>query len=386
MQLPEPYDLALRPLRLEPKPGESLLGYVGRLAEQELCTRIEMGQWIGLEHSFRYVLTPSEKTAALLGISRERLVRMGARTQAMCWVNDAEIPSRLVEQSYERICPACLREDDFHRGIWQLKSIDICPFHRTALTDRCPSCRQFLTSHRRSIDRCNCGVILREIPGSALDVGWLSASVVYRSFGVQANDVRVPETVGSLDPSNHLSLMRFLGQIEIERVRRERKPARGSAVHHRRILDAGAEIVLGWPDQFFELASRLRAASANLPTLRALLPIKDWLLINRETRAAKVLQDAYDSFFELRCGISDHEKRNICTVREHPSDFVCTGTAQLLLGLRRLSDFHLLTESALWEPIGRAARRKRDRLFFPAKAVYELAESREFLEQFRTRR
>ena len=62
-----------------------------------------------------------------------------------------------------KICPACLRQSNHIRKIWDLAAFTCCPEHGTLLLDECPSCGKHISWARGRVSVCSCGQDWREL-------------------------------------------------------------------------------------------------------------------------------------------------------------------------------------------------------------------------------
>src|SRR5258708_31750373 len=46
---------------------------------------------------------------------------------------------------YAVYCPKCLRENLYHRSLWQVNAVSACTRHRCLLVDSCPGCNKFVS-------------------------------------------------------------------------------------------------------------------------------------------------------------------------------------------------------------------------------------------------
>lgn len=72
-----------------------------------------------------------------------------------------------LEPQLRRVCPECLADEPYDRGLWGLLYIDACAFHGCALIHRCPICERRLRFHGPEPTRCTCGFDLRHAPAQA---------------------------------------------------------------------------------------------------------------------------------------------------------------------------------------------------------------------------
>ena len=64
--------------------------------------------------------------------------------------------------STPRICPMCLRNQEFCRRLWDLALYTSCHIHRVEMVDACSKCNSRVCWNRKSVSRCSCGADLKE--------------------------------------------------------------------------------------------------------------------------------------------------------------------------------------------------------------------------------
>lgn len=159
-------------VRPEPKPDESLIGYVLRLTDANCY------------HSPKYILEYCGVTPFLMisegGLFVEKnldLGRLSTLTQvdierlrglvllasektdepASMQVFGQPVSSRLLRSRPSKICPSCLKESGYLRRIWQIVPFTVCLNHLCRLIDVCPECDRDMTWVRPKVTRCTCG-------------------------------------------------------------------------------------------------------------------------------------------------------------------------------------------------------------------------------------
>lgn len=63
-----------------------------------------------------------------------------------------------------RYCPLCLKENNYFRLVWQMKTAFICLKHKVWLMDTCPSCKRDIKYSIGLLGKCSCGVELMYQP------------------------------------------------------------------------------------------------------------------------------------------------------------------------------------------------------------------------------
>ncbi len=60
-------------------------------------------------------------------------------------------------RNFTKYCPACLKEDYYHRIHWDIAFLTTCPSHNTQLVLNCPKCHGFISMHSLMSGTCKCG-------------------------------------------------------------------------------------------------------------------------------------------------------------------------------------------------------------------------------------
>lgn len=163
--------------------------------------------------------------------------------------------------SVRQSCPACLREQPYHRAIWLIAALPVCAKHGTPLLRACPQCGEPLRWLGRGVERCNspaCGIDLREAHQETLPDGNLVGG---RALASLFNGGHHTSGLGFAD-ALHASLL--LGAA------RDGRPVRGRParlITNRpddlpRLLTQGWRVLDPWPEAFRGfLAEQLQADS-----------------------------------------------------------------------------------------------------------------------------
>jgi len=145
------------PLRTPIAKGESLGGYVHRLAERNNCSGLWL--WHGLGSRKHLGFRQLERLSVLSGIPADEL-------DEHCWhtldEREAEnhvwmVAEQAANRDLSRVCLSCLREGAPHLQLFELRPIRFCPKHLTLLTDQCPVCARKLRWRRRRFSLCPAG-------------------------------------------------------------------------------------------------------------------------------------------------------------------------------------------------------------------------------------
>lgn len=133
---------------------ESPKGYLLRLAE------------VNAYNSYKWLITINGSTAYNKMLSQTEAYKL---LKDLSWsgFNNAYYVARVCHYPIEsissnniRYCPLCLKENNYFRIHWQMKTAFICLKHKVWLKDCCPSCEEPVKYNRSLLGRCYCGAIL----------------------------------------------------------------------------------------------------------------------------------------------------------------------------------------------------------------------------------
>ncbi|MGY6249899.1 TniQ family protein [Bosea thiooxidans] len=130
-----------------------------------------------------------------------------------------------VRKQYRRWCPACLGEESYHRGTWDIAALSHCVRHQLPLQAECPSCKQPTAWSLGDVSRCQCG---QSLP--LLNVGkvqesqlafdkWLDAKLMQHSPAAPLQTELVPcPILDELPLQDAISIVERLGAFSINPV------------------------------------------------------------------------------------------------------------------------------------------------------------------------
>ncbi|MBB5693573.1 TniQ family protein [Muricoccus pecuniae] len=344
-----------QPLLVQPHADESALGLIARLAQANLCTVTQMLWWLDLPEEGRAALSASPAAAAgLLDLDPGVLERMGFEVSGQTWVLGERVPAAMVVKQHMRLCPDCLREEPYHRRVWDLLIPSLCPRHGKPLIDRCPGCKTFLRWRRLSITSCACGQDLRTVDVRPVSHGCLGAAAVYDRLGIRDHGSPLPEPFRSLPLKDLVELLCFLGRTDIVLAQGNPHGLRGKSMSlDPMVLDAGVRVAVGWPASFSDLAIRLRRVRGERRGFQ-----RQYGYLHRFI--AKCGKAAYGPW--LRAAYRDHLLNvdgvpsqilpSFLCVAETLADFVTASEAQKMLSLST-RQWRRLRRSALWRGLPR---------------------------------
>lgn len=364
-----------RPLKLDPKPRESLRGFIVRLAELELCTASQMRWWLGLTAARWRMMGNAARAAELCQIPVDEFERMGMESGGLAWVAGCQIPSDLIVNRM-KVCPICLAADAYHRSIWELAAVEVCPIHKVKLIDRCPhdECGALQDWNRGSINTCSCGTKLTACRNHPISDGVASASLLYDRCGLGVeNGTRLPNMFRDLPFEDLLELMAFLGRMDIVIARGNPLDLRSKKMSTDvRILDAGAAVMLQWPVAFFELAERVEQSRPQVNGYSRFGSLHRFVGRSRKRSFGKILGDTYRQFLEAKRGVRPEFLPEFLGVKNDKSAYVSGKEAMEILGFSATL-MGKLGRTSLWQPIEAASQRRARQKFLPRAEVEALA-------------
>lgn len=153
------------PLRCEPIPGESLNGFLARLAERNHFTK---AAWVADLAGIRfpqvwYSDDALERLAAVTEIEAVALRDIAPpppRSKVSFTVSTVlghNVSTEAFVRDGRRICPQCMAQSPHHRIAWDMRFVRSCVDHGTQLLAACPECRRKLDWRTSSVRLCKCG-------------------------------------------------------------------------------------------------------------------------------------------------------------------------------------------------------------------------------------
>jgi hypothetical protein len=151
-----------------PQADESLMGYILRLTEENaylspswifdlagLKVDAKKGGWAVLYREGFDSLSLRKITGLTLsefeGL-RYHLMNYGKTARFLT----NQMPVNSVRLNSPKICPACLKEANYHRMVWDLLPFTVCPAHRLILIDKYPECDKTISWVRKKVSVCRC--------------------------------------------------------------------------------------------------------------------------------------------------------------------------------------------------------------------------------------
>jgi hypothetical protein len=342
------------------------------LAEQELCSSDDMRGWLKAKRAAVGLLEPSPAMAALTGVAFEKLQLMGMDGAKGAAILGVPVPSKMVTRRLMRACPSCLAEDCFHRSIWELGLLRVCPHHRRELIERCPGCGTSLRWQRSHIGFCHCDTVLSEAPFVPAVHGCDTAEAIYSVFEIATGAPDLPDEFRQLPFRDLLEVLAFLGRMD-------RVVASGGAAttkarcagYDMRDLDAAVRMVRGWPRSFEDLIRRVAVVRSHLRGQFVLRPLQSFVARNAHRSYGPILMQALQDFLVCNHGAVDVSIRLKSSKPRILPSYVDNARAMEILKLSRES-FKVFRKNPLWAPIQAMSEWTGDNEVFPEEPIRAL--------------
>ena len=162
------------------------------------------------------------------------------------------LSSRFSDALRARVCPCCLRESGFLRGLWEIPLIVACPLHGCKLLHECRSCGEPLTWNRRTLLHCcRTDAPLSKAWTESAGQGVLDLArtmAAHFEADVPKPSSRVCRDLLGLDPTQLLLLILHAGlRPEDGRANAAYNRACSDAAYMERLVSQAADVLLDWP-------------------------------------------------------------------------------------------------------------------------------------------
>lgn len=259
---------SIRPLPLwcVPRPDESLLGHLLRLAHRlryptaaPILTKAGVSNIVE-SHPFDW--SAVQRIAATVPVQRAGIEALAyASSDQRCQFWGHPLHRDLITTSWRRVCPLCLQgdgADPYHRAIWDLTLLTVCPVHGCGLIDICQSCGKQIGWRTSAPFRCQCSSDLRtQTPSTASPAGRAVAQRIASMFGTAPDALE--GLAAEIGLSEFLRLAMLIGRTECGG--KLHKAPSFAKLHRDQLPDAlstGWSVCDGWPTAFHSWLDRLR--------------------------------------------------------------------------------------------------------------------------------
>jgi hypothetical protein len=150
------------PLRFDPYPDESAMGYCLRVLSRNGATLHALRRLLRMPEKVQLTRSHASVLANLLQVPAQWLEhglpeRSFLRRQtSVCYGLTVYMPNHL-RHSHPQVCPYCVHRYGYCRSSWDLSMSTVCLEHGCSLVDICARCSKPLRWDRRSVDVGTCG-------------------------------------------------------------------------------------------------------------------------------------------------------------------------------------------------------------------------------------
>lgn len=160
-------------MRSNPFSDESFLGYVIRLAEKngyespsDFLYLLPDSEINLLRKSMRIeeFINPSSDLIHFLGnlFDKDYKILLGLNTFQIGNGTSTIKNRAILHERIHKFCPICLTEKNYHRKIWRLLLVTVCPIHNCLLNYVCNECNKLINLSRGFVSKCQCGFDFRD--------------------------------------------------------------------------------------------------------------------------------------------------------------------------------------------------------------------------------
>lgn len=160
-----------------------------------------------------------------------------------------------------KVCPQCLREEDYYRKIWHHINVSACPYHGCLLIDKCFNCGKAITWKSANILKCNCGFAHKFAKSNiASNESVMLSTLVYQKVGLLKNrpielmNFFIDAELSEFDDTFFL-LASFIGDLRSKsQFTRLKAPIHEIASIQTHVMD----ILINWPMGFHQFLNEIR--------------------------------------------------------------------------------------------------------------------------------
>lgn len=262
------------PLTAPLEAGESLHGYLLRLSGENLYSSISVvPNALGLDvrgaSGLVKLANYSEVLEPCLHTSADKLKEKGYLTDrsskgSILGFGEQKLDRELIDLSRSKLCPQCLKEEPYHKQVWDLVGYTHCPKHHCALIGVCPTCGRKLSWSRTTLCHCRCGEELSSVQPNSVNSTPLSILMMAleNSSGV-AISKNLPEPFASmakLDVVDFHKVISLLGAVLFKLDSRKSSRLAGLSLEAcAGLMEEAAKLLDNWPYNFWNQIDVYRA-------------------------------------------------------------------------------------------------------------------------------
>jgi len=255
-----------------PKPDESPLGFIARLAElndyDSPLWIINLAEMRDSKQRKGYAFIVN-KQIDLAGLSHLTQVSIAELQQLLYPPGEEKknivfgnyLPRYNIRFNSPKICPSCFRESGYIRKLWELSAVTCCPVHKCMLIDTCPHCHQRIRWNNR-ISSCSCGFRWDQaIPQQVAEQETALSEQIFTLCGQHESiSPLIKETpLNYLNLENLLKAMFFIAGQLVNRTDTTGKFVATLKDNEKRhsLLSMALSVFMNWPSNYFELLDQI---------------------------------------------------------------------------------------------------------------------------------
>ena len=214
--------------RVHPQFGESILGYIARLAQANMVPVSGVQRSAGLDpvqiwysdRDLQQLATYAQQSAESLRLlAPEPPVKLDGYpyTRFMGHLLD---PEAVYHDQNRRVCPACLKKDAVYKATWDLRIFPGCTEHGLRLIHHCPDCSAEkekpvpLNWRTEDLRFCRCGCDLREVRAEEYPAHHQGAQRLIEAM-LMGTSVEKPPLLAELYPHEIMRLLVDVSQTSL---------------------------------------------------------------------------------------------------------------------------------------------------------------------------
>jgi phage antirepressor YoqD-like protein len=270
--------------RADPFPGESIRGYMIRLAQLNRTTPLQIYRKSVLmavrsvPRSLLMIMdkVPLSKLQELSQIEESKLYDLSFYSLAGKYGNKDEDLKILkcistyvfCSLKFSQVCPFCLRDGHYHRKLWEIRMVTICHLHQCKLVSTCPKCKNYLSPLRRFVTYCDCGFDLQKCSVehvNSQDI--LLSAYIYERYLVGNKTTHLTEEFQELSFRHFLYLFIFFYNY-VFRCEFSLSDLKYSSSYKPEVIHQVSlktfEMLFGWPNSFYQFIETYRKIPRNM--------------------------------------------------------------------------------------------------------------------------
>lgn len=350
----EPVINARLPVTLRPNQGESVRGYVMRLASANCYPS---PQWV-VDLIRKKYSAIFESATFLKGLAH--IAGLDEEDVNVFSLSQLAVPTACRQFTHNRVCPKCLVTFKYIDSIWDFRFASACPIHGVYLLDECRECGEPLSWNRAAIDYCDCGASLTKVKVRKAN-NWLLYynSKIWHSCGRDVPDFEIPGAPDKFLSGLSIkylcqiySLMSLHGNIELKPAVRSRRLS--ETIFGMRNMHA---LFSDWPFGLYKYLDRCKNAkkgskAEGLQQVFGSFYIQLYKIQSRTVN--KFIIDAFELYLKSNwVGIVDHKYRRLS--QSFKNDFTVNTFARKELGISQDS-FNRMIDIGLFKGVVKKPR------------------------------